>query len=143
MLRTWCRTLVLALPLLAAGLPVSAATTVAIERPASRPAAAALAPAVVVIRALPVPLAGGTVTVTAHAAGLDAPVKLTTLFVVGGAQAGTRERSMRAAVDAPPSVLDALARDPHATLTLSVCPKAHADACVTSGPYPVSFQPAE
>jgi len=36
-------------------------------------------------------------------------------------------------------VLDTLARDPHATITVIVTPKGHPEAATTTGPYPVSF----
>ena len=116
---------------------VSAAPNVSIELPAPRSAPGARPPAVLLLRDVAVPLAGGTVTVQAQSRDLPDPVRLATLFVVGGNAQGTRPRSLRAAVQAPPSVIDTIAGDAHATITLTVCPKGRADACVTSGPFPL------
>jgi hypothetical protein len=139
MQRSWRRALIAAALTIATTSGVSAATSVSIES-AAPGSAARPRPAVVVVRDLPVPLAGAVVIVNAHAGGLAAPAKLATAFIVGGGNAaGTRARSFRSIVAASPSVLEALARDPHATITVTVCPKGHPEASTTSGPYAVNF----
>jgi hypothetical protein len=118
---------------------VSAATSVSIES-AAPGSTTESRPTVVVVRALPIPLAGATVIISARAQGLAAPTKLATAFIVGsGGLAGSRERSFRSIVDASPSVIEALAHDPHATITLTVRPTGHPEATTTSGPYGVNF----
>jgi hypothetical protein len=138
MQRSWCPAAAAAL-ILATASCVSAAPYVSIELPAPRSAPGAGPPAVLLIRDVAVPLAGGTVTVQAHSRDLPDAVRLATLFVVGGNAEGTRQRSLRAAVQAPPSVVETIAGDAHATVTLTVCPKGRADACVTSGPFPLKL----
>ena len=87
------------------------------------------------------PVSGATVTVSAHARGLAAPAKLATAFILGGGRvSGTRDRSFRAVIDAPASVLDTLARDPHATISLTITPNGHPESATTAGPYAVSFK---
>jgi hypothetical protein len=123
----------------AAATGASAATSVSIES-AAPGSSAAPGPKVVVIRDLAVPATGATVTVCARAQGLSVPAKLATAVILGGRNvAGTRDRSFRSIVDAPASVLDTLARDPHATITLTVRPTRHPEASTTSGPYAVNF----
>lgn len=118
---------------------VSAATSVSIES-AAPGSVAESGPSVVVVRDLPVPLAGATVIVSARAEGLANPAKLATVFIVGNRSLrGSRERSFRSIVDASPSVIAALAHDPHATITLTVRPSGHPEAATTIGPYTVNF----
>jgi hypothetical protein len=139
MQRSWCRALLAAAFVLAAGSGVSAATSVSIES-AAPGSSAAPGPKVVVVRDLAVPATGATVTVCAHAKGLSAPAKLATAVILGGRTVtGTRDRSFRSIVDAPASVLDTLARDPHATITVIVTPTGHPEAATTAGPYAVNF----
>jgi hypothetical protein len=138
MQRSWCPAAAAAL-ILATASCVSAAPNVSIELPAPRSAAGAAPPAVLLLRDVPVPLAGGTVTVQAHSRDLPGSVRLATLFIVGGNADGTRRRSLRAAVQAPLNVVETLAGDAQATATLTVCPKGRPDACVTSGPFPITL----
>jgi hypothetical protein len=140
MQRSWCRALVAAAFTIATATGVSAATSVSIESVAPGSAAESQRP-VVVVRDLPVPLSGATVTVSAHARGLAAPAKLATAFILGGGRvSGTRDRSFRAVIDAPASVLDTLVRDPHATISLTITPNGHPESATTAGPYAVSFK---
>jgi hypothetical protein len=139
MQRSWCRALLAAAFVLAAGSGVSAATSVSIES-AAPGSSAAPGPTVVFVHDLAVPASGATVTVCARAHGMSAPTKLATAFIVGSRNlTGTRNHAFRQIVDAPPSVLDTLARDPHATITLIVTPTGHPEAAKTVGPYAVSF----
>jgi hypothetical protein len=143
MRRFWCGGVAAAALALATASGVSAATSVSIE-PAAPGSAATAQRYTLLIRDLAVPLEGAAVNVTANAHGLGAPAKLGTAYVVGGGDAAanagrTRQRSMRVALDAQPSVFDAIQRDQHATITLTICPRGRADACTTSGPYPVRF----
>jgi hypothetical protein len=139
MQRSWCRALLAAAFVFAAGSGVSAATSVTIESAAPGSSAAA-GPKVVVIRDLAVPATGATVTICGHAQGLTAPAKLATAYILGSRNlTGTRNRSFRSIVDAPASLLDTLARDPHATITVIVTPTGHPDAATTTGPYAVNF----
>jgi hypothetical protein len=143
MRRFWCGAAAVAALALATASGVSAAPSVSIESAAPGSAAPAHR-YTLLIRDLAVPLDGAAVNVVASARGLDAPAKLGTAYVVGGGSAAanagrTQTRSMRVAVDAQQSVIDTLARDRHATLTLTICPKETPDACTTSGPYPVRF----
>ena len=135
MQRSWRSAAAAAVFALVATGAVSAATSVCIQL------GAAAAPAVLVIRDLPVPTAGAAITVSGNAKDLTAPAPLATLFVVGGSGTGTRERTLRAMVAAPHSVIEALQHDPKATLTVTVCPKGRPDACTTHGPFAASFVP--
>jgi hypothetical protein len=117
---------------------VSAATSVSIES-AAPGSATESGPTVVVVRDLPVPLAGATVIVTGRAQGLAAPTKLATVFIVGNRNLdGNRERTFRSIVEAAPSVIEALAHDPRATITLTVRPTGHPEQTTTAGPYTVN-----
>jgi hypothetical protein len=139
MQRSWCRALLAAAFVLSAGSGVSAATSVSIES-AAPGSAAAQRPPVVVVHNLAVPATGATVTVCARAQGMTAPAKLATAVILGGRTiTGTRERSFRSIVNAPASVLETLARDPHATITVIVTPTGHPEAATTAGPYAVNF----
>ena len=139
MQRSWCRALLAAAFVLSASGGVSAATSVSIES-AAPGSSAATGPRMVVVRDLAVPATGATVTICAHAQGLTAPAKLATAVILGGRTiTGTREHSFRSIVAAPASVLDTLARDPHATVTVIVTPTGHPDAATTAGPYAVNF----
>ena len=137
MQRSWCRALLAAAFVLATGSGASAATSVSIESAAPGSAAR---PAVVVVRGLAVPAIGATVTVCARAQGMSASAKLATAVILGGRTiTGTRDRSFRSIIDAPAGVLDTLARDPHATITVIVTPTGHPEAATTTGPYAVNF----
>ena len=135
MQRSWRSAAAAAVLALAATAAVSAGPSVCIQL------GTAAAPAVLVIRDLPVPIAGAAITVNGNAKDLAAPAQLATLFVVGGTGSGTRERTLRAMVAAPNSVLEALRHDPKATLTVTVCPKGRPEACTTHGPFAASFVP--
>lgn len=137
-MRFWCRLFVVVACVLAACAGARAATTVAIEQAA--PGSPSAAPASVFVRDLTVPASGATVSVFAHAQTLTQPVKLATAYLLGSHNlTGTRSHSFRTLVSAPSSVLDALARDPHATITLTIAPTGRTDALETVGPLPVSF----
>ncbi len=139
MQRSWCRPLAAFACLLATASGPQAATSVSIESAAPGSAGPAR-PAVVLVRNLEVPAAGAAVTVTASARGLEAPVRLATVFVLGGRDTGaTRTQSFRSIVNVPPSVLAALERDPHATISLTVTPRGHSAAATRAGPYPLTF----
>ena len=115
-----------------------AATTVTIE--CAAPGSAAAGTATVLVRGVQVPAGGATVIVYARAAALAAPVRLATAFIVGGRNvAGVRSHNFRATVSVPPAVTRALARDPHATVTLSIVPTGRPAAAVTAGPYALTF----
>ena len=102
---------------------------------------AAASPAFVVIRDLPVPAAGATVVVSAHARALADGTRLATLFVVGSSRlTGTVQRTLQSPLQASPAVADALARDAHATVTIQICRPHETAPCTTVGPLAITVE---
>ncbi len=101
----------------------------------------AASPAFVVIHDLPVPAAGATVVVNAHARGLAGETRLATLFIVGGSRStGTVVRTVQSPLQTAPSVAGTLARDAHATVTVSICRRNETVPCATIGPLAITVE---
>jgi hypothetical protein len=142
MKRSWCTT-VAALAALIAIATTSAdaagpCVSLHVAAPGSDPAAS---PAFVVIRDLPVPAAGATIVISAHAHALAADTRLATLFIVGSSRlTGTVQRTVQSPLQTAPGVGDALARDAHATVTIQICRPHETAPCTTVGPLPITVE---
>jgi hypothetical protein len=113
------------------------ATSLSIKLPREAPAGAS-APAVMMIRDLPIPPSGAVVTVNATLCDSRNPAPLATLFVLGEGDGRTVDRDVRAAMAASPELITALQTDQKASLTITEC-AIGGRACTTSAPFPVRF----
>jgi hypothetical protein len=140
--RPWCTTaaaLAAAIAIAATGAD-AAGTCVSLHVGAPGSDAAA-SPAFVVIRDLPVPAAGATIVVSAHARAVADGTRLATLFVVGSSRlTGTVQRTVQSPVQAAPAIADALARDAHATVTIQICRPHETAPCTTVGPLAITVE---
>jgi hypothetical protein len=144
MKRSWCTTVaVLAAVIAIATTSADAAgpcVSLHVAAPGSDPAAS---PAFVVIRDLPVPAAGATIVISAHAHTLAADTRLATLFIVGSSRlTGTVQRTVQSPLQTAPGVGDALARDAHATVTIQICRPHETAPCTTVGPLAITVERA-
>jgi hypothetical protein len=142
MKRSWCTTVVaLAAVIAIANTSADAAgpcVSLHVAAPGSDPAAS---PAFVVIRDLPVPAAGATIVISAHARALAADTRLATLFIVGSSRlTGTVQRTVQSPLQTAPGVGDALARDAHATVTIQICRPHETAPCTTVGPLAINLE---
>jgi len=140
--RSWCTTVAALAAAFAVAIVSADAAGPCISLHVGAPGSdAAASPAFVVIRDLPVPAAGATIVVSAHARALSDGTRLATLFIVGSSRlTGTVQRTLQSPVQASPAVADALARDAHATVTIQICRPHETAPCTTVGPLAITVE---